>query len=265
MRKFNLILKIGLSVLIVLIVAISYAWDKNNWHFQLAGQAANTVPEEVAGASFTEADKQTMLKVFTILRKGMSGQQMSIEGTISIKDPQDSAASGTKPFVFSRDGASYYYALGEIEMLSLKDIYLVCNHASKRIIISPAKKVVTPFAAPGDELIKTFREDKYELTTSAVGEDSLYVLTCNNHVACKQYSYQLNMRTGEVHELFMRLTDITDPLNAAKDKQIRFTMKSWNLQNADVRHFQKNKYLRGEKGHFRPAPAFQQYEIVSSL
>ncbi|MFY0256455.1 hypothetical protein ACDQ55_21175 [Chitinophaga sp. 30R24] len=261
MRKYALLLRIIVPLLVVAIGAIAYAINQPLKKIEFKADAEPVIAQQ----TFSRTEKELLGRLFGVFTKATASKRMLISGTLYATDPSDSAATGRQDFRYCRNNEECYYRVNEGEMIALKNMYIVINHAAKKILVSHARKIEVPFQLPNDSLIHIWEQENYKIVTTKENTDSIISFVCDNHISCKQYRYKLNFSTGEVHELYMRLTDLQDPLNPEKDKELRFVMKDWKEGEVDEQLFKQHRYVEGVLPHCQPAAAYHDYQLITSF
>ncbi|MBC9914059.1 hypothetical protein [Chitinophaga varians] len=214
---------------------------------------------------FTQDEKATMMSVFNLYAHIDTCRTLYLSGNISATDPADSTANMSQAFRFCRRGEELYYQLGDVEMISLKDRFITISHQAEKIIVSAPKKLVAPFQLPVDTLMKIWESENYRVKGSIRGKDSVVSLHCANHASCKEYRFVFDPSATALRELYMRMTNLDDPLNEAMDREMRIAMDTWKEGYVPDKLLQVDTYLTGDQSSWQPAGNYRHYELINKF
>lgn len=223
--------KILMVVLVLVAVAAAYAVIR----------PADKVTEPVLPAGVLE-------ELSTVLHKMDSVTVITIEGTITARDLADSTRDMETTFCYSREGKQAYYRIGEQEMISLQDAYIVVSHDVRKIFLSSAREIVNPVQLPLAKEVSLMADEGYDVTRRADSAGVHISLLNKIHPTCRAYDITYDS-TGWIKETNMRLADDADPVDTTRDKYIGVNIRS--CQPGVVRRELLNgeRYMQLNKGY----------------
>lgn len=262
MRKYIWSAKILLPLLVVLLVAVAYAGVptiKSWWKEKAVEEPVAAVNQSLP---YTQAEDEILSELLTVCARMEKIQQFSVEGNIHASDPSDSANVLRTDFRYCRDGQRFYYKAGDNETVTLPDAYVTVNSKVRKIFLSPPMEVLPPLQLPLDTLMKVWKTDRYLVTKSVAAPLVTVNLVCENHITCKQYRFTYDQDTRLLTRVFMRLTDMEDPLNKKRDKPVEIIYSHWVEGKVQPELFSKRRYVEGEADRYTPGKLYQDYEVV---
>jgi len=225
-----------------------------------------TIVEKKDQITITEnnEEEKAILRELMIVKHSMDTLTvLTVSGTVSARDMADSSNDMQADFYYSRQGNEAYYRLGDNEMLSLSDVYIVIAHDMKKIFVSAPKEVITPFRAPIADEVSFLSKESYKVYRTA--QDSLVQISLINahHASCREYKLTFDS-SHMIHRAVMRMTDPTALTDVSKDKLINMRILSWRLGQVRRDLLRKDKYLSVVAGRVRPAQSLKGYELVNN-
>lgn len=221
-----------------------------------------TIVKPVVHVPAPDKKQQAILQELSAVLHGMDTVTVAtIKGSIEVKDLADSSNSMLASFYYSRNGNIGYYRLGENEMISLQDAYIVVSHDTKKIFLSAPREVINPMKnPPGFEVEVLTNEGFMAAKTTSAG---LTRISLNNshHATCREYSLLFDS-TGIIHESAMRLTDQLNPVDKSRDKLLHVKIDSWEPGVANNELLHTNRYVSIKNGKTLPAPALNGYKVI---
>lgn len=214
---------------------------------------------------FSPEEKRLMTSVFDLYAHMDTSRVLYISGAIHATDPADSSTNMNQAFRFCRQGDELYYQLGDIEMISLKDKFITISHQAEKMIVSPPKKLVAPFQLPVDTMMKMWEMENYRVTGVVSGQDSIVSLRCADHATCKEYRFAFDPAASALRELYMRMTNLEDPLNDAMDREVKITFDTWKTGDVPEKIMQAGAYLSGRPSSWQPAGNYRHYELINKF
>lgn len=220
------------------------------------GKTRDTVP----------APDKAILEKFEQVCKKMNDVKgnYTLGGVINIIDRANPAdAMDHVDFLFCKQGDEFYYRLGKTITLNEQGLYLYIDNQSRRIMLSPQKKVqydagMKQFADMGANI----RSEHYKMTSKINGDEQTISLVNEHHISCKQYTITFNRQNLKVKYLYMRLTNLNDPLNKANEKVVTVSISKWD-NTADVSgYLSKDNVVKNVKGGWRTVNVYRNYELI---
>lgn len=261
MKKFIWILKFVFPVLILGGVIISFAGVPGWMNPAMRRQPAAPAPEEEVLHSMK--DESALRQLIGVYARMDSCREFYTAGTMSAKDPSDSATNLNTTYSFCRRGNEFYYQASDVETIALKDIYISVSKNTKKIFVGPARKVLPPFRMPADSLVQIWRAEDYKISEDiSSGKASVSMLN-NRHISCKEYRFEYDPTAMVLKGMYMRLTNLQDPLNDQMDKEVRITVDKWQEGVVPQKLLQKETYLEKSNGGWAPAGAYSGYTVIS--
>lgn len=262
MKKILLLVKTFLPLTLMAGVVIAVA---SSPVFEQAPKAPVDNTAVWTAYHFSQEEKALMASVFNLYAHIDTCRTLFMSGSIRATDPADSTADMHQAFRFCRNGDELYYQLGDVEMVSLKDRFITISHQAEKIIVSPPKKLVAPFQLPVDTLMKIWERENYRVTGSLRGQDAVVSLRCANHASCKEYRFVFDPSAVSLRELYMRMTNLDDPLNEEMDREMRITLDTWKEGYVPDRLLRADTYLEGNKSSLQPAGDYGHYELINKF
>ncbi|WP_431294716.1 hypothetical protein [Pedobacter sp. P26] len=113
-----------------------------------------------------------------------------------------------------------------------------------------------------DKLVERLREERYSVVEMPAPDGFRKISLLNlHHVTCKEYSITFNSETFKPTEVFIRLSNLDDPLNTKLDKTIfmKYSEKS-DLNQAELLSTERI-ITKTDKG-FKAVHAYSDYEVI---
>jgi hypothetical protein len=167
------------------------------------------------------------------------------------------------PFLFCKLGSSFYYQLGTTVTVNEQGLYLFIDRRAKSIILSQQKPVAydTGWKQFAD-LGASIRDEHYQASDHRNGENETITLVNEQHVSCKQYAVTFNRHTMRILRLFLRLSNIDDPLNRDKEKTIEVTFLRWSNAADISKYLSPAQVVESAGKGWKTQKAFKQYRLV---
>lgn len=226
--------------------------------------AASKVPE--AAANHYSPEEQSIVKeLITVYRRMDTVQYLQMEGTIDIKDPEDTDNSLQADFRYYKRNQLLYYQLGETEMIQAKDMAITTNREARKIFLSPLKEVSQIRHLPIDTIVKLWQDDSYKVTKTIRENLSTVQFLCENHITCKELRISYDKTSGIIKTIYSRMTNLSDPLNRKMDREMTFSCHKWVEQAPDQQLFSAGTYVRKGADTWTPTETYKEYDVVSDL
>ncbi|MGF6848142.1 hypothetical protein QFZ51_003377 [Chitinophaga sp. W3I9] len=261
MKKFIWILKFILPALILGGVIISFA-GVPAW-MNSTSRKLSVNPASKEGVLHSMKDESALRQLIGVYAHMDSCQEFYTAGTISAKDPSDSASNLYTAYSFCRKGNEFYYQASDVETIALKDIFISVSKNTKKIFVGPARKVLPPFHMPADSLVQIWRDENYKITEDVSSGKASISMENSRHISCKEYRYEYDPSAMVLKGLYMRLTNLLDPLNDQMDKEVMITVDRWQEGTIPQKLLQKQTYLEKGSEGWEPAGAYAGYTLIS--
>ena len=145
-----------------------------------------------------------------------------------------------------------------------KQHYFFIDHVAKKMLLAKSKQVLQSPGLPVNELYDYITSEGYVFTKEA-GNNRLYTIAMQNpnHISCKELSVQYDSVTRQVKKIFTRQAEVTDPMNAEKEKWITLVLKDWNDEPDPTQYINVQKFVQKKENEWVSAPAFREYELIN--
>lgn len=184
-------------------------------------------------------------------------------GHMDAHNPADSGNDLHAVFTCSRRGQEYYYRVGAQEMVALSGLFITINHDLRKMTIGESQQLMVPSLVPEADLEKMWEGEDYEITADTLQSKVKMRFLCERHVSCKEFRMEYDTAVGLPSLLYMRMTDLADPLNKDADRIYQLTVDEWRT-DAQPGLFVAAQYVSGGKDHWVPAGRFTGYELTTS-
>lgn len=206
------------------------------------------------------------LKLFTLAGKAIdfNADQLALSGILSIHDGNDSSANiDNAAYCFIKRDSSFYYKMNLVEMVNTRSYCLQVDGQQKKIMLSPHKSINPQLMFPNmDKLVARLQEEKYSVVELPAPDGFRKITLVNSHhVTCKEYSITFNSETFKPSEVFIRLTNLDDPLNSKMDKTISMKYSEKNDINQQELLSIERMVIKTDKG-FKAVNGYSGYEVI---
>lgn len=189
----------------------------------VARRPAPAMAPKHARAQVKEAAYDTvLLKKFSSLLQSMDFNKRSFlyEGRFNIRDGKDSSNNVKDlPFLYSKEGKAFYSKVGEDEVINSDGTNIYIEQKTKRIVFSHQEFSISPTMGNPGQLIQKMRSEDYSLIKSlSAGKEEISMVN-EHHISCKELSVTADT-SGKLQKVLLRYSDVTDPLNKAKDRSV---------------------------------------------
>jgi len=206
-----------------------------------------------------------LLSRFQLVFNKMNAPQKKIfmTGSLTTIDYSDKPIkSSSLAFVFTKNGSRYYYKLGNTETFNEDSINVYVDHELKKIVLSPpTKDSTTLFSTITKNFVKNLQDEQYDLETRMEGDRQTITMLNNHHISCKEYSVTFDTTSFDVNRIFIRLTNLTDPLKRDNEKHIDFRLNQFYLQER-LESFSNRNPLSLQNGQLKVAEKFNSYQLL---
>lgn len=262
MKNIAWLLKILIPVLVVTVVVVAFAGVPRWMHMPKPKQVATIVSDD-SGVTYTPEEEHMLKEVIAVYARMDFCRQLYTTGILEANDPADSTVALHSPFKFCRKGNDLYYQSGEMEVIALENIYISISNQSKKIFVGPARKIISPLQMATDSLVDIWKKDHYSIDAHVLPEQTTVRLLCSNHITCKEYRYDYDPAAMVLKGVYMRLTNLDDPLNTAMDKEVRMSVDQWRETDIPPALLKTGTYLAKGKAGWEPVGAYADYTLIS--
>lgn len=207
------------------------------------------------------ADKAVIAELSKVLHAMDTVTVTTVNGFMDAQDFADSTNNMQSAFCYTRMGDQAYYQLGENEMVSLKDAYIVVAHDLKKIFVSPPKEVINPMRLSPEVELDFLSKESYTVSRKEEGGLTKISLVNPTHASCKEYTVSFDT-LNIVRKAVMRMTNpeaLTDP---SKDKILDIKISNWELGVAKKELLRLSRYVTVVGENILPATGLKDYELI---
>ncbi len=188
-----------------------------------------------------------------------------LNGSLSAIDKTDSAhALRDLPYTMCKNGQQFYLQIGQTETINNENNYLFIDHSVKKMLLGEARKVVHAPGLPVNELYDYIKSEGF--TFSKTGSNTRFqTITMLNptHISYKELSVQYDSVRKQVNKIFIRQAEVTDPMNADKEKWLTLVVKDWNDAPEPSKYLSLQKFIQKKQDEWVSAPGFSDYELIN--
>lgn len=261
MKKITFSLKILIPILILTGVVMAFA-GVPHWMYR-SRPIPVVAPAADKGVVYKREDENMLRELMGVYARIDSCHELFMTGSLDARDPADSSSTLHSPFRFCRKGNELYYQTGDVEMVALEDIYITVSKSTKKMFVGPARTIISPFKMATDSMVDIWRNDHYTIDTKVVPEQTTVRLLCPNHITCKEYRYDYDPGARVLRGVYMRLTNLNDPLNTAMDKEVKMSVDLWKEKDIPMALLRTGTYLVKGTSGWKPAAAYADYTLIS--
>ena len=188
-----------------------------------------------------------------------------LDGVLTAVDKTDSAnAMVNVPYTICKKGQEFYSRIGQSETVNTSQHYLFIDHAVKKMLTGHARKVVQAPGMPINELYKFIAGEGYVFSKTISNNRYATISVLNpNHISYKEFTVQYDIVSKQVKKFFIRQAEVTDPMNADKEKWITLVIKEYNDDPAPAKFPDLHKFIQNRHNEWVPASGFQEYELIN--
>jgi hypothetical protein len=252
------------AIILILILAIAAGAFAGAPLLRIWQQKATIVKAEKS-IGLGMADELALKKLMSVFGRMSEITSLYAVGEISAIDPSVPDNKMNTTFIYCRDNERLYYRVGNQEVISLPDIYIAVNHDIKKIFISQAKITLPPLQMSVDSLLHLWKGENYTLSETVSGKLTTVDMRCDNHITCKEYKAVYDVEKQFVTAVYMRLTNLDDPLNDKMDRQVAMSFNEWEERKAPPELFRLSQYVHREREIYLPASRLKDYELMTSF
>jgi hypothetical protein len=188
----------------------------------------------------------------------------TLAGVISITDPTQPAGNMDHiQFLFCKRGGEYCYKLGSTTTLNENGAYVYIDHQNKRILVSGQKQVTYDNGVKGfGDLGAQLKFEHYKVGSKVSGNDETISLTNEHHISCKQYAITFDKRNMKIKRLYLRLSNLSDPLRTDNEKIVSVSITEWTKTAVLSKYLTKDQVIRIVRGEWATTSEFKQYRLI---
>ena len=187
-----------------------------------------------------------------------------LNGSLTAIDRIDSAnALKDVPYIMCKNGQQFYLRIGQTETINNESNYLFIDHAVKKMLVGEARKIVQAPGIPVNELYDYIKSEGFAFSKT-VSNNRLSTITMlnPNHISYKELSVQYDSARKQVRKLFIRQAEVTDPMNADKEKWLTLNVKDWNDDPETAKYMGLQKFIQKKQDEWVSAHGYENYELI---
>jgi hypothetical protein len=261
MKKYLTSGKILIILLSVLLTAGSFAAIPllRSWWKPAEKVVAETPP------SYGKKETELLKGLLAVYARIDTLQVLDMGGQITTTDPSDPVNNLRADFNYCKKGELIYYRLGDNEMVQLPDVNISANSTVKKMFVTPPKQIITAPHLPVDSIIALWQNDSYTVSSTEIDEQVTITFLCEEHVTCKELKITYNRASHKMNNVYMRLTNLSDPLNKKLDREVNVVFNRWEEVIAAGKYFTLSDYVTQKAGVWQPAAGYSSYRLISAL
>jgi hypothetical protein len=188
-----------------------------------------------------------------------------LNGQLTAIDKIDSAnALNEVVYTVCKNGEQLYLRIGQTEMINNTHNYLYVDHAVKKMLISQQRQLTQAPGLPVNELFEYITSEGFQFSKQRSDNRYTTITILNpKHISYKELSVQYDSVAKQVKKIFIRQAEVTDPMNADKEKWITLAIKDWNDDPDPSQYLGLQKYVQKKQDQWVPASGFQDYELIN--
>lgn len=259
-KKYLLLFVLVLTIMVAVTVAnttgIKNWWSKQQVTEDTAAENKKPDPAQVA-----------MMNELLAWLKPFDSTNVSyyLDGSLTAVDKVDSANAMVEvPYTVCKNGKQFYLKVGQTETINTDQQYLFIDHAVKKMLSGHARTVVQSPGMPINELFEFIASEGFAFSkTTSNNRYSIIRVLNPNHISYKEFSVQYDSVARQVKKLFIRQAEVTDPMNADKEKWITLVVKEFNDDPQAGKYLGVQKFIQKKQDEWAPAPGFVEYELIN--
>lgn len=260
-KKIYLLLSVSILTIVVAIAVANTSSLKKWWTKQPESEdsaAGNQKPDPVQVAMMNEL--MAWLKPFD-----SSNTSYYLNGLLTAVDRTDSAnAMINVPYTVCRNGQQFYLRIAQTETMNTDQQYLFVDHPAKRMLIGNSRKLVQSPAMPLNELYDFIASEGFAFSKTTGSNRNTTITVLNpNHISYKEFSVQYDSAARQVKKIFIRQAEVTDPMNAHKEKWITLVLNDWNDNPDPGKYPGLQKFIQKKQDEWAPAQDFSDFELIN--
>ncbi|WP_341839417.1 hypothetical protein [Chitinophaga caseinilytica] len=215
-----------------------------------------------AGVTVTAQDMAVLEELGGLGHRIDSLDAFDVTGSIQTTDPADPSGPQKVDFRYCRQGTRLYYKLGKQETIVSEDGMLLVDHHAEKMFLMPSKDAETPGILPsGKQIAGFFAEEGYKIARRKRAGLQWIELERPNHATMKVYRVGYD-NARFVREVYMRLTDLSDPFNTEKDQVIHATVDKWSISDPAAELFDARRYISRKGTRFVPVEPYKHFAFI---
>jgi ATP-dependent protease HslVU (ClpYQ) peptidase subunit len=222
------------------------------------------IAETAVKKDISKQEKDILKEMSAILHGMDTLAALTITGTVNVNDQADSTSSMSTMFTYTRQGKEGYYRIGDSEMASLNEAYIVVSNDVKKIFISPARSLANPVKLPVTDEVGLLENEGYAISRQVSCGIMEIALLNSKHISCREYRLSYDS-TGRIYQVNMRLSEPSDMADLQKDKLINVTVNSWSSVASRKDLLKMDRYVTMKDGVLTPSGLFSGYDVINDL
>jgi hypothetical protein len=264
MRATKKIRRVLFVMVLVVAAAFAAANTKNiqQWFVEKKPEAVNTVT-----GNQKDPQQEALINEMMAWLKPFDTTNTSyfLDGLLTAIDKTDSAnALNDVAYTVCKDGSRFYLRIGQTETINNSQHYFFIDHAAQKMLLGKSREVVQSPGVPVNQLYDFVTSEGFRFS-KINGNGRLTTISMQNpeHISCKELSVQYDSAAHQVKRIFMRQADVTDPMNADKEKWITLVIKNWNDDPDANPYLGLQKFIQKKNDEWISTPAYKDYELIN--
>jgi len=256
------ILFVGTITLLIMVTVLAFAIQPKIFAF-LKTQTGYKPPVNtpVKPKVYDEALLKKLDEVFRNL--DFSKPAYTLSGSITVINKEDSTETMKNVFfLMCKNNNEFYYKQAGTETINQDGVYISINNQTKKIFISKQKEVNTASIIDVEKLRDALQSEKYELKSSIRNSQQTISMSNEYHISCKEYNLTFDTLTNKPTRIYMRLTNLRDPLNKSKDKIIDINIARLDNDGKLDEYVTKNKIVYKNGKNWKLTSKYDGYELI---
>jgi hypothetical protein len=232
---------------------------KNWWYHRQESTTANEYGKP-------DPEQQALIRELTAWMKPFDSTNTSyyINGLLTAIDRTDSAnALQEVPYTVYKNGRQLYLRMAQTEAINNAEHYLFVDHAAQRMLLGNSRALVQAGGLPVKESYGYIQDEGFSFTKNKINDREWRITMQNpHHISNKELTVQYDSAAGHVTRIFIRQAEITDPMNADKEKWISLDVRDWNDEPGAGSFMETKKFIQKKKDTWECTSGYQQYELI---
>jgi hypothetical protein len=188
-----------------------------------------------------------------------------LDGLLTAVDKVDSANAMIEvPYTVCRSDKQFFLKVGQTETMNTNDHYLFIDHAAKKMLLGSARKLVQSPGMPINEMYNFIACEGFEFSKTSSNNRYTTIRVLNpNHISYKEFSVQYDSVARQVKKFFIRQAEVTDPMNADKEKWITLVIKDYSKDPQPGKYLDLQKFIQKKHEEWVPAAGFAGYDLIN--
>jgi hypothetical protein len=257
------ILIIGSIMFFIMIAVLALAIQPKAFNFSKSKSQAPATPVTVK--TKVRVYDSVLLKKLDKVFKNLDFGKLSytLSGNITVVNSVDSAETMKNVFfLISKSNKDFYYKEGETETINEDGAYICINSQTKKIFISKQKTINTASIIDVEKLKGALLSENYALLSNIKNGRQTISMVNEYHISCKEYNLTFDTLTNKPTRIYIRLTNINEPLNKSRDKVIDIKITQLDNEAMLDKYVTKNTVVYNNGKNWKLTKAYTGYDLI---